>query len=138
VGFEPTVRYSRTPVFKTGAISQTLPTLLVLVFQIPFTPSIFWRKKWESNPHRTRRRWLFSRQVPLPRLFRLILPFSTWSGSRTRTGHNTHWILSPACLPIPPSKHDVYFVPKVGFEPTNHKILSLAALPVGILRHMYR
>ncbi len=31
--------------------------------------------------------------------------FRTRSGNRTRTGITAHRILSPACLPIPPSEH---------------------------------
>ena len=39
----------------------------------------------------------------------LLLHFSTWGGTRTRTGISAHWILSPACLPIPPPRQVILF-----------------------------
>ena len=52
-GFEPPERF-RSPVFKTGAISQTLPLLVV------------WRKRGESNSQGATNARLFSRQLPSP------------------------------------------------------------------------
>ena len=58
--------------------------------------------------------------------------FTLWgctrSGTWTRTGITAHWILSPACLPIPPSEplwQGIKKERKTGFEPATSTLARL-------------
>lgn len=110
---------SRSPVFKTGAISQTLPALLILS-DISDITSVY------------------------PKIISDICPikcpiYCTDSRIRTYTGITAHLLLRQACLPIPPYRHEpghsvqiFVHVPPEGVEPSKAKFLKLLAVPIYI------
>ena len=67
----------------------------------------------------------------------IVRSFCTQGGTWTRTGITTHWILSPACLPIPPLKQIFWYRAKNGVRTRDLDLGKVALYQLSYFRVSY-